>query len=144
MHPAYFETRFDCHGFGGIWPAQFAIVTACATTGTLKSRAADETANKELQSELEHRGLWHQIVTGYSPTTKHAEPGWAIELPFDDACDLGQKFLQDAIYIIVEDRLSVSHCDERRQMLFIGEFHQRLIPMSVFPNGNSQHVAASH
>jgi hypothetical protein len=129
MHPAYFETRFDSHGFGGTWPAQFAIVTAWETTGTSKSPAANESANRAFQIELEHRGLWHQMVTGYSPTTRHAEPGWAIELPFDDACDLGQKFLQDAIYFIDEDQFFVSHCDDRRQMVFVGNFRQRLIPI---------------
>ncbi len=129
MHPAYFETHFDSHGFFGIWPEQFAIVTAWATTGTSKTLAANESANRELRCELQFRGHWHQMVTGYSPTTKHAEPGWAIELPFDEACDLGQKFLQDAICFIAADQLFVSHCDERRQMVLIGKFHQRLIPM---------------
>lgn len=143
MHPAYFETHFDSHGFLGIWPVQFAIVTAWATTGTLKSMAANESANRELQFELEHRRLWHQKVTGYSPTTKHAEPGWAIELPFDDACELGQKFFQDAIYFIDADQLFVSHCDERRQKVFIGEFHQRLILMLVLTSLNAHYVTAS-
>jgi hypothetical protein len=129
MHQAYFEILFDSHDFCGNWPLQFAIVTAWATTGTSKSKAENESANRKLQFELERRGLWHQMVTGYSPTTRHAEPGWAIELPFDEACDLGQRFLQDAIYFIDADRLFVSQCDERRRKVFVGQFHQRLIPI---------------
>ena len=42
MHPAYFETLFDAHGFSGEWPARFAIVTAWATTGTCLSQAAND------------------------------------------------------------------------------------------------------
>ena len=129
MHPSYFETLFDSHGFRETWPTHFAVVTAWATTGTSKSQAANEAANSELQSELQRRGLWHQPVTGYSPTTKHAEPGWAVELSFDEAGDLGLRFLQDAIYFIDADQLFVSHCDDRRRKVLVGEFRQRLISM---------------
>jgi len=69
------------------------------------------------------------MVTGYSPTTMHAEPGWAVQLPFDVACDLGRMFLQDAIYVIDVDQLFVSYCDDRREKVFVGEFLRRLIPM---------------
>ena len=126
MYPAYFETLFDAHGFFGEWPAQFAIVTAWATTGTSLSEAANDEADRELELELQRRGSWRQRMTGYSPTTGHAEPGWAVELPFDDACELGQLFLQDAIYFVDADHLYVSHCDERRRRIHIGEFLCRL------------------
>ncbi len=129
MHPAYLETQFDSHGFGGKWPKQFAIITAWATTGTSKSSAANEAANRELLRVLQCRGHWHQPVTGYSPTTRHAEPGWGVELSFYEACDLGLRFLQDAIYFVEVDQLFVSHCDERRGKVSICDFRQRLIAM---------------
>ena len=37
-------------------------------------------------------------ITGYDPATGHAEPGWAIEIGFDEAVDLGLRFQQDAIF----------------------------------------------
>jgi len=129
MHPAYSETLFDSHGFSGEWPDQFAIVTAWATTGSVQLLVANEFANRELEFELKRCGYWHQMVTGYSPTTMHAEPGWAVQLPFDVACDLGRMFLQDAIYVIDVDQLFVSYCDDRREKVFVGEFLRRLIPM---------------
>ena len=56
-------------------------------------------------------------VTGRSPTGDHAEPSWAAELPFDEACDLGLKFKQTAIYHVCDDQLSVSYCDQRRKFV---------------------------
>ena len=126
MHPAYFETLFDPQGFSGDWPAQFAIVTAWATTGTFLSQAANDEADRQLEFELQRRKTWRQRITGYSPTTGHAEPGWAAELSFDDACDLGLMFLQDAIYFVDADQMYVTHCDGRRQRIQIGEFRCRL------------------
>lgn len=129
MHRAYFETYFDPHGFLEEWPTQFAIVTAWATTGTLRTQAANEAANRDLEAVLQRRTIWRQLVTGYSLTTQHAEPGWAIGLPFDDACDLGLMYLQDAIYFVDADRLYVTHCDERREKLYVGKFRSRLKPL---------------
>jgi len=126
MHPAYFETLFDAHGFSGDWPTRFAIVTAWATTGTLLSQATNDEADRKLEWELQRRRTWRQRITGYSPTTEHAEPGWAVELPFDEACDLTQMFLQDAIYFVDADQLYVTLCDERRQRILVGEFQCRL------------------
>lgn len=129
MHPAYFETRFDAHGFSGEWPARFAIVTAWATTGTSLSQAANEEADRQLELELQRRRTWRQRITGYSAMTGHAEPGWALELPFDEASELGQTFLQDAIYFVDVDLLSVSYCNSRRKKLFVGAFRSRLRTM---------------
>jgi hypothetical protein len=126
MHSAYFETHFDAHGFAGPWPREFVIITACATTGEQWSRTRNETANQELERELERMNLWRQRVTGYSPSTGHAEPGWAVELSYPDACDLGRKFHQDAIYHVSDDHLTVSHCDERREKIPVGTFQERL------------------
>jgi hypothetical protein len=79
-----------------------------------------------LELALQRRRIWRQRITGYAPTTGHAEPGWAAELPFDEACDLAQMFLQDAIYFVDADHLDVTHCDERRQRILVGEFRCRL------------------
>jgi hypothetical protein len=126
MHPAYFETHFDAHGFAGPWPREFVIITACATTGEQRRLSENETANRQLDQELERLNVWRQPVTGFSPSTGHAEPGWAVELPYPDACDLGLKFHQDAIYHVSENDLTVSHCDERRQKIPVGTFQERL------------------
>lgn len=126
MHPAYFETHFDAHGFTGPWPREFVIITAYATTGEEWSQNENETASRLLERELERRKIWRQPVTGFSPSTGHAEPGWAAELTFPDACDLGLVFHQDAIYHVRDNHLSVSYCDERRRKILVGTFQDRL------------------
>ena len=126
MHPEYFETHFDPVGYDGPWPRQFAIVTGCATTGEEWTSEANAKADFELLAELLRRGVWIQRVTGYSPRTGHAEPGWAAYLSFSDACDLGGQFRQDAIYFVRDDQLFVSHCDSRREEILVGSIRERL------------------
>jgi hypothetical protein len=106
------------------WPASFAIITAHATTGTSWSAEENERADLRLQDALADR--WCERITGYSPRTGHAEPGWAVVLPFHEACDLGARFQQDAIYLVASDDLFVSYCDERRALVRVGSFMDRL------------------
>jgi hypothetical protein len=124
MHPAYFETRFRTPTPVPSWPGAFAIVTAYATTGESWSDAENERADLRLEEALADG--WRERITGYSPTTGHAEPGWAVALPFDDACDLGERFRQDAVYLVEADDLFVSYCDGRRALVRVGSFRERL------------------
>lgn len=126
MHPAYFDTRFRVETMPRDWPAQFVILSAWATTGQSWTREKNEAADQNLCELLAARGLWHQRITGYSPITGHAEPGWAFPMPLNDACDLGQQFEQDALYHIEGDHLSVTHCDHRRSLIPVGSFRQRV------------------
>lgn len=126
MHRAYFETRFRVETEHE-WPHEFVIISACATTGTRWSSERTAKADAALRATLAARGLWHVRITGFSPATEHAEPSWAIAMPFLDACDLGREFLQDAIYHVEGDALSVSHCDERRGPMPVGRFRERVV-----------------
>jgi len=131
MHPAYFSTLFDPHRYDGEWPNRFAIITAWATTGEHwpieKCREADE----RLRARLAAMGVWHRRVTGYAPDGSHAEPGWAAEIGFEEACALGMEFRQIAIYMVEGDDLAVSYCEpERRGRIAVGEFRDRVVPKS--------------
>ena len=64
-------------------------------------------------------------VTGYDPDTDHAEPGWAIEMGFEAACDLGLRFRQDAIFWVSGNRVCVAKCGPDRQRTEIGPFDDR-------------------
>lgn len=126
MHPAYFETRFRVDVMPVAWPAQFVILSAWATTGQSWTRERNEIADQQLANALAARGLWHHRIAGYSPITHHTEPSWAFPMPWDQACDLGQSFLQDALYYVEADQLSVTHCDHRHDLVPIGSFRDRL------------------
>lgn len=126
MTPAYFDTHFLAVEPPTHWPSAFAIITAYATTGETWTSARNEAADRELETLLRERGCMIGRVTGYSPQTHHAEPGWAAALTWQDACDLGQQFRQDAIYWVAGDDLSVTFCDARRALVTVGSFHDRV------------------
>ena len=128
MYPAYLETRFiSREGLDG-WPEQFVIITAFATTGETWTDGQNEAADQSLEAELRGTGRWMRRVAGYSPTTQHREPGWAVAMDWEEACDVGMRFLQDAIYVINGDALAVTYCDARRELQPVGNFLERLAP----------------
>ncbi|MAA68291.1 MAG: hypothetical protein CL915_05895 [Deltaproteobacteria bacterium] len=71
---------------------------------------------------------WLRRGAGYAPDTGHNEPCWAVAVSFDEACDIGEEFLQDAIYYIEGDELYVSHCDSRRIKTPISKFSLKIRP----------------
>jgi hypothetical protein len=126
VHPAYFETLFTCEPPDAQWPERFVLLTAWATTGQCWPLERNQQADRELQRRLQRDGHWHHRVTGYSPTTGHTEPGWAVALDWQLACDLCLEYLQDALYVVDGDALYVTHCDERRVLVAVGDFRPRL------------------
>jgi hypothetical protein len=126
MLPDYFKTHFRTPAAVTDWPAEFAIVSAYATTGEKWADHVNQGADRRLEQELKQRGDWFVRISGYSPKTGHTEPSWAVSMPFAEACELGQLFKQDAIYYVTGNALSVSYCDKRRALVLVGEFRSRL------------------
>ncbi|CAH9018923.1 DUF3293 domain-containing protein [Candidatus Nitrosacidococcus sp. I8] len=126
MNPVYSETHFKTPFYITNWANEFAIITAYATTGEIWTKERNNRADKNLWSELQKQSDWIKRVTGYSPTSGHAEPGWAAEISFDIACNMGQLFYQDAIYYVENDQLYISFCDHRRFKVLIGDFRSRV------------------
>ena len=122
----YFHTRFRSSAPVLQWPTDFAIITAWPTTGEVWSEKETQIQAKLLQEVLEQREAWRVELTGYSSKDGHAEPRWAVELNFDEACTLGLCFHQHALYWVVEDQLSVSLCDSERQPFLVGSFRDKL------------------
>jgi hypothetical protein len=125
FHPAYSNVHFR-----GPWPDrshpdEFAIITAYATTGETWSEERNQAADLKLENELRETGSWMRRITGYDPGTGHAEPGWAIEMGFEAACDLGLRFQQDAIFWVSGNRVRVVKCGPDRQCKEIGTFSDR-------------------
>jgi hypothetical protein len=53
------------------------------------------------------------------------EPGWAIEMGFEAACDLGRRFQQDAIFWVSGNRVRVAKCASDLQSAAGGPFSDR-------------------
>jgi len=107
------------------------ILSAYATTGATwpaeRNRAADRALEAELREEW--GGGFLARVTGFSPSTGHAEPSWATDVPFEAARELGVRYHQDALYVVDGDTLSVAHCDpdRGRGRVRVGSFRERLV-----------------
>ncbi|MDA7522705.1 DUF3293 domain-containing protein, partial [Akkermansiaceae bacterium] len=133
IYPAYAETHFHIEENCVDWPQEFAIITAYATTGEQWSQSENEDADQTLHDELSESAHAPRRITGYAPSTLHAEPGWVVPLPFEEACDLGQKYRQDAIYYVKKDKLFVSRCDGSRELVEIGPFSPRVHHSGLSP-----------
>jgi hypothetical protein len=126
MTPIYFDTRFKLGLPLAELPDSFAIITAHATTGEVWTPEDNNAANETLRAELEIGGRLLGTITGYSPLTQHAESGYAAALEFEEACKIGARFKQDAIYFVSSGTLFVSHCDHRRNLKPITQFSVRV------------------
>jgi hypothetical protein len=125
MTPVYFDTRFKLGLPLADLPDSFAIITAHATSGEVWTAEDNNTASETLRAELASSGQLIGTITGYSPLTQHAEPGYAAALEFEEACKIGARFKQDAIFYVSSGTLFVSHCDHRRSLKPITQFAKR-------------------
>ena len=125
----YLSTFLDLGVDWSEQPEEFAIISGYATTGEKWPTERNQQADEQLHHRLVENGTWLRRVTGYAPDTGHNEPCWAIAISFDEACDIGEEFLQDAIYYVVGDDLFVSHCDSRRVKAPISKFSVKIRPM---------------
>jgi hypothetical protein len=127
MHAAYAEVRFKVPRRPVQWPQCFTTITGYATTGETWSDAKNKKADAKLRDFLKKLGVKAFRITGYSVKEHdHAEPGWGAALSFDDACDIGLLFKQDAIFYIIKKTLYVSYCDQRRRLIKAGPFFSRV------------------
>jgi Protein of unknown function (DUF3293) len=126
MNPVYFETRFRLSEPISDWPVEFAIISAFPRPGEIWAPEKCAAEDRTLGEELHARGGWLRRIEGYSPRSGHAEPSWAAELPFEEACELGLQFSQDAIYYVRAGLLYVAHCNSRRALVPIGPFAERV------------------
>lgn len=123
--PAYARTCFAVASVPDKWPDCFAIITAWATTGERWTADRNRMADERLRQLLLGRNLPHARITGASPDGQHAEPGWWVETDREDAVQIGRAFLQDAVYWVEADALSVHSCRDHRSAP-VGPFAERV------------------
>ena len=128
MNPIYLETRFkrdlendSKFDMFEILPDEFAIITAYATTGEQWEDIKNHEADEQLKAYLQTRFSCVKRITGYSPTTGHSEPGWLVNCSYDEGCDIGLSFKQDAIYWGEDGNLFVSCCGSQRSKVWVLE-----------------------
>ena len=126
MNPIYFRTCFRTKEREVVFPEEFVIFTAYPTTGEKWDDLRISNAALNLEKELKSINKWMVGIEGYDPETGHAEEGWGTVMSLDEACDLGRLYLQDAIYHIKNDQISVTYCDQTRKLVNFGSFKSKL------------------
>ena len=122
----YFRTLFRVDSQCPPWPACFAIITACQTTGSRWPDSVNQLCDQRLYNWLLGCGLQPIRITGYSPDSGHAEPGWTVALELGLCCRLGHAFRQHAVYWVQADDLRVVCCAQPSQWRAVGSFRRRL------------------
>jgi len=125
--PEYFDARFIPHDAAVAWPDEFWILTACDpySTGATENDAA---ANAQLEMRLGDLGAWQTPVRGTSPDRQHSEESFAIAgLERATVLALGREFLQNAVFHVVADRLSVVACEDGLEVP-AGSFRAKIRP----------------
>jgi len=126
VRPEYFQTQFRTETAFDEWPYSFAIITAYATTGEVWTEEQNQRADERLRKVVIGIDPDARRITGYSPTTGHAEPGWAVSMELAVAKQIGREFLQDAIYFIDNGTIYVAKCDGDDAPIFVDDFLNRL------------------
>ena len=126
MIAAYFETRFRTEEMFESWPDDFSIITAYATTGEIWSDGLNISQDRRLEGELSRLTAEPRRIIGYSPSSGHAEPGWAVEINLSEALRIGRNFRQDAIYQIRSGDIWVISCSKPNDAFFVDRFLSRL------------------
>jgi type I restriction system adenine methylase HsdM len=126
----YFETCFELEGDPADLPASYGIVTAYATTGETWTDAQNVEADTLLAAALDRKGIAKWRITGYSPRTGHAEPGWAIPVDPEELVALGKEYLQHAVYHVKDGFLSVRLCESDHKAT-IGAIAERMHPQTL-------------
>ncbi|MED7818455.1 MULTISPECIES: DUF3293 domain-containing protein [unclassified Francisella] len=125
----YFQTKFEIPIKPEQYPNQFAIITAYNPKNQLLSDYQNNVRNKILEEELKHKYDWVYKINGFDETTDHKENGFMFNCnTLYEACKLGEKYSQDAIYYVSDNILFVSKCSPKeRKLVQVGDFLSRII-----------------
>ena len=108
-----------CFRFERAWSVeQYAIITAWNPRSIRVSNECNLIKNKELNLDFGHK-LRLKVIVG-DATFDWYEESYAVEMTLSEACDLGQKYHQNAIYFVDNGVLFLVPCDGDRQPKNLG------------------------
>ena len=125
LNPLYYETWFAC-AFKSL-PSDFFIITAHNPNGQTVSHSKNKELNNELTKHLDILGLNYIEVAAGSKDRCHVETSYAVASDKNTGLDLCNKYEQDAIFWIKENRLNIVKRDGSVDD-FIDLWSNRLLP----------------
>ena len=116
------------------WPKNFWIITACNPYSS-GDRSKDENNNKALRKDLVELSPWIEPIICTSDHGGHdPEPSFAVNsLNHQQIQKLAEKYHQNAIFLIKNDRLKVVSCTEK-SCQYAGYFSSKVKTNSLEDN----------
>ncbi|QSX42520.1 DUF3293 domain-containing protein [Shewanella cyperi] len=105
--------------------ASFAIITAHNPRGELLSECQNRLRDRQLLADIEALGVPYRAMVGTSPDLQHKEKSWAVFMEAGDVLALAEKYQQNAIYYVEQDRLKLLPCLMPGPELQLGSFRSR-------------------
>jgi hypothetical protein len=112
----YFLKTFRSDQTINHWPIHFAIIPSASNHQTEQER--------ELQHLRKHYS-WVRCLTLHDADAEHGQNCWAVNMGWQQACQTGIEFGQEAVFYVSDNTLSVTFCDERRKPFIVDGFLKR-------------------
>ena len=128
MKEEYTTTRFVLGDEATEIPVHFFIVTGHNPFGREVGDEENREMNEVLRQQIEHENWSHFEVTGRC--ADHAEAGFGVVCPRENALLLGQEFQQDAIYEVLDDQVLLVDCQEEEEAIPVGRWSELLLSSS--------------
>ena len=112
----------------------FAIITACNPNGKALSQSQNRLRDRELLHSIENLNCPYRTVIGAARDMSHFEKSWAVFVEKQQAIQLGEEFVQNAIYYVNQGELILVPVLMQAQEESLGMFHRRTNVVSEFPD----------
>ena len=112
----------------------FAIITACNPKGTLLSQSQNRLRDRKLQHSIDTLKCPYRAVIGAARDMSHFEKSWAIFVEKQQAIQLGEEFVQNAIYYVNEGELILVPVLMQAKEESLGMFQRHANVVSEFPD----------
>lgn len=112
----YFVKTFHSEENITHWPIHFAIIPS----------PSEQTTEQEAELQyLRKHYSWVRRLTLYDNNSEQSQNCWAVNMGWQQACQTGIEFGQEAVFYVSDNTLSVTFCDERRKPFIVDGFLKR-------------------
>lgn len=119
----YFKTSFSSQNNITHWPIHFAILGIPVSSHDFNNE--ENSVAESLPDYLNNNYRWVRKLSGYNTLSQDIAQYFAVNVGWNEACDLAHSLGLEAIYYVSDNTLSVTYADERRKPLVVDSFLRR-------------------
>ncbi len=112
----------------------FAIITACNPDGKILSQSQNRLRDRKLLHSIECLNCPYRAVIGAAGDMSHFEKSWAVFVDKQQAIQLGEEFVQKAIYYVNEGELILVPVLMQAKEESLGMFQRHANVVSELPD----------